>query len=135
MNQVVSTAAGPAAPDTRTVVRVEGIVQGVGFRPFIYSLAQRFGLAGHVANDQRGVIVEVEGERSAIAGFVARLQSDAPALAVIERVSAREIAPRGEREFRIIASRHDGLRETLIAPDTATCADCLREIFDPSDRR
>lgn len=135
MNQAVSIMTGAAAPDIRTVVRVEGIVQGVGFRPFIYSLATRCSLAGYVANDQRGVIIEVQGARSAIAGFIARLESDAPAVAVIERISTREIAPRGERDFRIIASRSDGARATLIAPDTATCAACLREIFDPRDRR
>ncbi len=135
MNQAVSIIAGAAAPDIRTVVRVEGIVQGVGFRPFVYALAARFRLAGYVANDQRGVIIEVQGARCAIAGFIAQIERAAPALAVIERVSSREIALRGEREFRIIASRSDGTRTTLIAPDAATCADCLREIFDPSDRR
>jgi hydrogenase maturation protein HypF len=110
-------------------------VQGVGFRPFVYNLAVRLGLGGYVANDERGVLIEVEGAAHGVAEFIARLQSDAPLLASVDSISMTEIAPLGERQFRIAASRRDGSRQTLIAPDTATCADCLREIFDPSDRR
>jgi hydrogenase maturation protein HypF len=110
-------------------------VQGVGFRPFTYALAARLGLGGYVANDQRGVIIEVEGAPPTVAEFVARLQSDAPVLASVERLSTTEIAARGEVEFRIVASRAEGARQTLIAPDTAICAECVREIFDPTDRR
>ena len=134
MNQVDSIV-NRAAPSIRTVIRVEGIVQGVGFRPFVYALASRLRLAGYVANDQRGVIIEIEGAPQAAAEFISRLQSDAPVLASIDRVSTSHIAAMGEREFKIVDSRLDGARETLIAPDTAVCADCLREIFDPSDRR
>lgn len=110
-------------------------MQGVGFRPFIYALAARLGLGGYVANDQRGVIIEVEGTAQAVAELTSRLQSDAPILASVERLSTTQIAARGESEFRVANSRPEGLSHTLIAPDTATCADCLREIFDPSDRR
>ena len=134
MNQVDSIV-NRAAPSIRTVIRVEGIVQGVGFRPFVYALASRLRLAGYVANDQRGVIIEIEGAPQAAAEFISRLQSDAPVLASIDRVSTSHIAAMGEHEFKIVDSRLDGARETLIAPDTAVCADCLREIFDPSDRR
>jgi hydrogenase maturation protein HypF len=114
---------------------VEGIVQGVGFRPFVYALAKRLCLGGYVANDQRGVVIEVEGAQCAISELIGRLRSDAPVLASIERLSIAQTAPLGESEFTIVSSRLAGIRETLIAPDTATCTDCLREIFDPSDRR
>jgi hydrogenase maturation protein HypF len=124
-----------AAVFIRRAIRVEGIVQGVGFRPFVYSLAARLGLGGNVVNDQRGVVIEVEGTAGAVGEFVVRLQGEAPILASIDRVSIREIAARGEREFTIAPSRSEGSRQTLIAPDTATCADCLREIFDPANRR
>lgn len=110
-------------------------MQGVGFRPFVYALAARVGVFGYVANDRRGVVIEIEGSGCATADFISRLTGEAPPLAVIERVSTQPIAVRGECEFRIIASRDSGARQTMIAPDTATCADCLREIFDPSDRR
>ena len=110
-------------------------MQGVGFRPFVYALAARVGLFGYVANDRRGVVIEIEGSGCATADFISRLTGEAPPLAVIERVSTQQIAVRGECEFRIIASRDSGARQTMIAPDIATCADCLREIFDPSDRR
>ena len=134
MNHASPATAG-ATPSIRTLIRVEGIVQGVGFRPFVHALAARVGVAGYVANDRRGVIVEIEGSDSETADFISRLTREAPPLAVIERVSVERVAVRGEREFRIIASRDTGARQTLIAPDTATCANCLRELFDPSDRR
>jgi hydrogenase maturation protein HypF len=110
-------------------------VQGVGFRPFVYALAKRLGLGGYVANDQRGVIIEVEGDPPTVAEFIAGLQSDAPVLASVDRLSTTRIAALGEGEFTIVDSRSEGSSQTLIAPDTATCADCLHEIFDPSDRR
>jgi hydrogenase maturation protein HypF len=135
MNQADAIATRAAAPLIRTVIRVEGIVQGVGFRPFVYALAARMGLGGNVANDQRGVTIEVEGDARAIAEFASRLQTHAPPLASVDRLSVTEIAPLGERQFRIAASRAEGTSRTLIAPDTATCDDCLREILDPSNRR
>lgn len=107
-------------------------MQGVGFRPFTYALAKRLGLGGYVANDQRGVIIEVEGAASTVAEFIVRLQSDAPVLASVDCLSTTRIAALGEGEFRIVGSRAEGSRRMLIAPDTATCADCLHEIFDPS---
>ena len=110
-------------------------MQGVGFRPFAYALAVRLGLGGLVGNDGAGVFVEVEGEPAAVGAFCRGLEREAPPLAVIERVTVEEIPPRGERGFAIVPSRGGGERQTLISPDTATCADCLRELFDPADRR
>ena len=119
----------------RTAVRVEGVVQGVGFRPFVYGLATGLGLTGLVGNDLDGVFVEVEGPEPAVSEFLLRLERDAPPLARIERVTARAIVPRREASFHIAASDHAGPRRTLVSADTATCADCLRELADPADRR
>jgi hydrogenase maturation protein HypF len=118
-----------------TAVRVEGIVQGVGFRPFVYALATRLGLAGLVGNDVDGVFAEVEGSAAAITEFLRALERDAPPLARVERVTATRMPPTGAASFEIVASEPTGRRRTLIAADTATCPDCLRELADPSDRR
>jgi hydrogenase maturation protein HypF len=114
---------------------VEGIVQGVGFRPFVYALATRLGLAGLVGNDLDGVFAEVEGPPSAVSEFLAALERDAPPLARVDRVTATSMTPAGTSSFQIVASEPAGRRATLIAADTATCADCLREMHDPADRR
>ena len=124
----------------RTAVRVEGVVQGVGFRPFVYSLATGLGLVGLVGNDLDGVFVEVEGPVTAVSEFLLLLERDAPPLARIERVTTRDIAPRRSASFAIAASEPagpdgSGRRRTLVSADTATCADCLRELADPADRR
>jgi len=126
----------------RTAVRVEGVVQGVGFRPFVYALATGLGLTGLVGNDRDGVFAEVEGPAAAVAEFLRRLERDAPPLARIERVSTRDLRPAespGPAQspgFVIAASdAGSGLRRTLVSADTATCADCLRELSDPADRR
>ena len=119
----------------RVGVRVEGIVQGVGFRPFVHALAARYAVAGHVGNDAAGVFIEAEGDDAAVAGFLAAVEAEAPPLAVIERITTRRLAPTGETGFRIVASADGGPRQALVSPDTATCADCLAEVFDPADRR
>jgi hydrogenase maturation protein HypF len=119
----------------RSEVRVEGVVQGVGFRPFVHRLASRMGLAGLVGNDARGVFVEVEGPPARVEAFLAALQREAPPLAVVERVTARPVAATGQAGFAIAASEPGGDRRALVSPDTATCADCLRELADPADRR
>jgi hydrogenase maturation protein HypF len=119
-------------------IRVEGVVQGVGFRPFVYSLATSLGLGGLVGNDVDGVFAEVEGDRAAVGTFLLRLEREAPPLARIDRVttsSLRPAGPAGRAEFRIAASLPGGQRRALISADTATCADCLRELADPADRR
>ena len=120
----------------RTAVRVEGVVQGVGFRPFVHALATDLGLTGLVGNDLDGVFAEVEGPQTAVTEFLRRLERDAPPLARIERVTTRPITPERSAEFVIAASdASTGLRRTLVSADTATCADCLRELADPADRR
>jgi hydrogenase maturation protein HypF len=127
---------GQLAGRIRRRILVTGIVQGVGFRPFVHSLAVRLGLCGFVANDKTGVLMEVEGSSADIAHFVARLRGEAPRLAVIESVRSEPIAATGEQGFTILASRNrDGQHLALVSPDIATCGDCLREIFDPADRR
>jgi hydrogenase maturation protein HypF len=120
---------------TRARVRVEGIVQGVGFRPFVHALAGRLGLAGLVGNDAGGVFVEVEGAAETVERFLEALSAEAPPLAVIERVTATRLAPTGTPGFAIAPSQAGGQRQTLVSPDTATCADCLAELADPADRR
>ena len=120
---------------TRARVRVEGIVQGVGFRPFVHALAGRLGLAGLVGNDAGGVFVEVEGAAETVERFLEALSAEAPPLAVIERVTATPLAPTGTPGFAIAPSKTGGQRQALVSPDTATCADCLRELADPADRR
>jgi hydrogenase maturation protein HypF len=120
----------------RVRARVEGTVQGVGFRPFVYRLARDLGLGGFVLNDSHGVLLEVEGAQAAVNHLVARLSSEAPALARVERVRTEEIAATGAATaFVILASASDGEADALVSPDSATCADCLAELFDPSDRR
>ena len=123
------------ASTVRTSVRVEGVVQGVGFRPFVYALATRLGLAGWVGNDVDGVFAEVEGPAEAVQIFLFSVQADAPPLARVERVSARAVAPLGTAGFAIVASDRAGQRRALVSADSATCADCLRELADPADRR
>jgi hydrogenase maturation protein HypF len=123
------------ASNVRTSVRIEGVVQGVGFRPFVYSLATRLGLAGWVGNDVDGVFAEVEGPAEHIRDFLAALERDAPPLARVERVSAQPMTPDGRSGFAIVASDTAGRRRALVAADSATCADCLHEFADPADRR
>lgn len=111
------------------------MVQGVGFRPFVYALAVRLGLSGHVGNDVEGVFAEVEGQPSAIEEFLIALHEEAPPLAVVDEVSVREIAATGETGFRIVPSPGGGHAATLVSADSATCEDCLRELHDPGGRR
>jgi hydrogenase maturation protein HypF len=119
----------------RWEVSVRGIVQGVGFRPFVYALARRYGLAGLVRNDAEGVHVEVEGDAESLDLFVRGIEGEAPPLSVVETVSWRPLVALGERDFRIEESREGVRRRALISPDVASCEDCLREVFDPADRR
>ena len=119
----------------RTAIRVEGVVQGVGFRPFVYTAATGLGLNGFVGNDVDGVFVEVEGPVAAVREFLELLQRDPPPLARIERVTTRAVLPTGATSFAIAASDPAGPRRALVPADTATCADCLRELADPADRR
>ncbi|WP_330294414.1 carbamoyltransferase HypF [Streptomyces sp. NBC_00503] len=119
----------------RRRVTVRGVVQGVGFRPYVYTRATGLGLAGHVTNTAEGVVAEVEGDPAAVAEFCDRLAADAPPLAVVDAVHHHQVPAAGGAGFRIIASRSGGAVRTLVSPDTATCADCLAELADPADRR
>jgi hydrogenase maturation protein HypF len=120
----------------RTAVRVEGIVQGVGFRPFVYGLATRLGLGGLVGNDADGVFAEIEGDPAAVARFLVLLERESPPLARIDKVTTREVTPAGSAAFAIAPSPAAGRsRRALVSADTATCADCLAELADPGDRR
>ncbi len=119
----------------RLRVRVYGAVQGVGFRPFVYRLAQELGLTGYVQNSASGVTLEVEGPLDRLEAFRERLITEAPPNAVIHRVECESCAVRGDSRFVIRASDAEGGQTAFVLPDVATCSDCLREIFDPSDRR
>ena len=119
----------------RRRIRVQGIVQGVGFRPFVYGQALRWHLVGFVLNDSLGVTIEVEGTSAALEGFQRALCEEPPPLARIDTVAAEQIAPCYETTFTIAHSQAGAERHALISPDTATCADCLHELFAPHDRR
>ncbi|MFF1307968.1 carbamoyltransferase HypF [Streptomyces sp. NPDC058307] len=133
---------GPQAPTTvaentprRRRVTVRGVVQGVGFRPYLYGLATELALAGHVTNTPEGVVAEVEGNASAVARFCDLIAAQAPPLARVESVDHREMPPVGGTAFTILTSRTGGPARTLVSPDSATCADCLAELAAPADRR
>ena len=120
----------------RLCLKIRGIVQGVGFRPFVHKLVRRCGLSGYIKNTSSGVELELEGERPALERFVALLPEQAPVLAVIESMEA-SYSPelRGYKGFEIRQSQREEFRNTLISPDIGICEDCLRELRDPRDRR
>ncbi len=116
-------------------IRVRGLVQGVGFRPFVWRLARECGLAGHVFNDGGGVMIRAWGARECMDEFLQRLQSDAPPLAHIDDVKSVPAAgPPGDKDFHIRLSQ-SGEIHTGIVPDAATCPDCLGDITTPQNRR
>ncbi len=114
---------------------MRGTVQGVGFRPFIYRRAIEFGLSGWVRNSGQGVVVEVEGATVAITRLLAVIRNAAPVRAMVVSIDTQDVAPNGETGFTIRASEMPGGGGADIAPDIATCAACLRELFNPRDRR
>jgi hydrogenase maturation protein HypF len=114
---------------------VRGVVQGVGFRPFVARLAGELGIAGFCGNDPTSVFIEAEAPADRLDLFVERLIRDAPPAALVTAVECRTVPARGTRTFVIAPSRGGAGRRTLVPPDTATCADCLREMRDPGDRR
>ena len=121
-------------------IHVTGIVQGVGMRPFVYREAMAHGICGWVLNAGDGVHIEAHACAEAVDGFVAALSEHAPAAARVERVDIADLEPGGwsaadEQGFRIVASQDQTAHTTLVSPDIATCDDCLRELFDPADRR
>jgi hydrogenase maturation protein HypF len=125
---------GLASPTRRRRLRVVGVVQGVGFRPFVYTTATRLELGGFVLNDGDGVVIEAEGTVDGLDALAHALEREAPTLARVDSIVSEEIPAVGETGFRIESSVASG-RSALIPPDVATCDDCLRELFDPADRR
>lgn len=127
----------PESPPGKHAARfgVRGVVQGVGFRPFVYRIAHELGLAGWVVNSSRGVVVECEGTFDQLRAFERALDDQAPPLARIDSIEREEIEVRGFPGFEIRASEADASEMTLICPDVAVCPDCLREFLDAGDRR
>ena len=119
----------------RKIIRINGIVQGVGFRPHVYRLAGERRLTGFVRNGGQGVYIEAQGPPGEVAAFTEKLRREPPPLAVIENFSVEPAPPGEEEDFRIITTDRDGQASTFISPDMATCDDCRRELFDPHNRR
>ena len=122
----------PASRERRRF-HVTGVVQGVGFRPFVYTLARAHALTGVVWNDGSGVVVEAEGDVDSLDAFASALVTEAPSLARIDEVASDRVPPVGDSEFLVAPSAAGG--SALVPVDVATCDDCLRELFDPTDRR
>ncbi len=117
-------------------IKIHGIVQGVGFRPFVHRLVREHGLAGSIRNTSSGVELELEGERPALEAFVRALPERAPKLALIEQIETEAgLPPTGRRGFTILQSHAEEKRNTLVSPDIGICEDCRRELLDPKDRR
>ena len=119
----------------RIRIRITGAVQGVGFRPHVYRLAERHGVAGFVLNSAQGVLVEAEGGQSQVDAFVEELRARPPRLAVVASFETMRLPDRGERGFRVETSAEEGEPEAFLLPDLGLCEDCRREIFDPHNRR
>jgi hydrogenase maturation protein HypF len=134
----VGSGNGPTSvydPVVHRLLRVSGVVQGVGFRPFIYNLARRHGLAGTVLNNSRGVEIHVEGRRVSVNAFVQAIRDEAPAAARVDEVQISELVPQGLGDFRIVSSEITADAFTHVSPDLALCRDCRRELDDVRDRR
>jgi hydrogenase maturation protein HypF len=119
----------------RRRIHVTGIVQGVGFRPFVYNLAQQHGLTGHVLNSSSGLTIEIEGAEPELETFVDFLTSHPPPLARIQTVHVIDIQTTGKDGFQILESAREAGEFVPVSPDVATCDDCWREVLDPSNRR
>jgi hydrogenase maturation protein HypF len=120
---------------TRLHIEVSGMVQGVGFRPFIHHLATELGLTGWVCNTNEGASIEVEGRSQKIATFLKRLPLEKPEFSEIHRLKKTSISPLSAVKFEILTSQYYGNPSTLVLPDLATCQKCIEEVFNPSDRR
>ncbi len=120
---------------TAKLLTIEGIVQGVGFRPFVYGLAKRFDIKGEIANTSSGVLLRIEAEEDRIDAFCTALSKTPPPLAQITRISILSETLRNYSDFSIVRSQSHADRSALISPDVAICEDCLREMNDPKDRR
>jgi hydrogenase maturation protein HypF len=124
-----------ASASVRRCLRVRGVVQGVGFRPFVWELAHRHRLAGSVCNTSGAVLIEVEGPPAGVDAFVEELRTRPPRLARITAIESAGLEPRGEDGFRIVESRAVEGEYQPVSPDAATCPDCLAEILDPAQLR
>ena len=132
---MTTQAAAASGSPVRARVRVQGTVQGVGFRPFVYRLAEGAGVTGFVRNDSSGVVLELEGPRRAVEDVLSRLQREAPPLAVLDRLETSWHQPHGADQFLILPSASDDAPNAPVSVDSTTCEQCLVELFDPSDRR
>lgn len=119
----------------RRRVVVRGVVQGVGFRPFLARIASELQLTGHCGNDESSVFIEAEGPLEALDELHRRITSAAPPMSVVTEVSTQALSPQGDRTFRIVPSRPREGGRTLVPPDVGTCLDCVREVSDPDNRR
>jgi hydrogenase maturation protein HypF len=122
-------------PNLRKHIQVRGIVQGVGFRPFVYNLAQSLGLTGYVFNSSSGVTLEVEGDGGAVGAFLKKLKEDPPQLAEIAEITVSEMAVQGSAGFSILGSREESGEFVLVSPDAGTCDACWSDFGDPGNRR
>ncbi|HCF71318.1 MAG TPA: carbamoyltransferase HypF, partial [Syntrophomonas sp.] len=116
-------------------IKIQGIVQGVGFRPHVYRLAHEYELKGWVLNSSAGVLIEAEGNIDNLNQFARRLVDDPPPMAIIRSCQISSIEPRGCQDFTIRQSDNQDEKTVMISPDIATCADCKREVLDPHNRR
>jgi len=116
-------------------IRIKGIVQGVGFRPFVYRLARRFDIKGKVLNDTEGVLIFAEAELARIDSFIRAIRDEAPRPAAINEILSHSVEPTGASDFTIVPSEHAEGEVTSMSPDIATCENCLAELFDIDDRR
>ena len=119
----------------RLNLQIEGIVQGVGFRPFIFSLAREHSVSGWVLNSSRGVEIEIEGSEESLNNFLSQVKNNPPPLSRILSILQKEIPLIGDKTFAIHESKTLADRVPFISPDSDVCDDCLRELFDPADRR
>ena len=119
----------------RRHLEVAGLVQGVGFRPFVYRLATGLGLCGWVRNSPEGVQIDIEGEPLAVASFLSRLDGELPSVARITSREVRSLPVAGYSRFEVCPSAQGGETTAMVLPDLATCPECLREVLDPGNRR
>ena len=119
----------------RRAIRISGIVQGVGFRPYVHSLASQLCLSGFVQNRGGAVVIEAEGAEAVLDVFLDRIRCKPPPLARINRLTWQPITAKDDQQFCIIDSDASESADVFVSPDAATCRDCRDELFDPEDRR
>ncbi len=125
----------PLTSATRKRIQVKGVVQGVGFRPFVYKLARSLDLSGHVFNSSSGVTIEIEGPEDSTEKFIQQLRQNPPQLATVSEINIFILENRGDKDFSILPSREEANEFALVPPDTGTCEACWRDFGDPLNRR